>query len=444
MSVKDRMLIAFRNLSAGRQMVRKIVFGMMFVFMLLLCFLTVFQSFGAYKKDFNEKHSADCYYYAEFENQELTDIWLADLLKYSRNEQERYQAKEVSVLCTLQLYDRGGVLEAGDTGLVLDGKEYRIADYFVYNRKPYQNIYGESAPIELVLYRAELSVLADKITAQYGADYLLGNYPENPGEIMLDTYILEMYGVEDAGENLLGKQVGIYCVDMDAEEVILKDYVLTGILQADVLSARESLSANDYHLEHVYINPRGEDVGRFTVSRGSIRYYFDDYAEYVKHYEKKDEILKLNLSQVYSSDNAEISLTERGVEYCLLYWIMQNMGRLLSIVAVVIGIIITFSVFYIFQFYRDRNARYLAMLQYIGMEKRDRVWIFSFEMSIMLLMATVLGIYLSALFLLLLNSITLQILNFGVVLDVKAGLAAVLLGWLYFWLCLGIVMRRTG
>lgn len=441
MGVKDRMRIAFQNLKAGRQMVGKIIFGMTFVLVLLLCSLMSIQSFIVYTSEFNDKHGADCYYYEVIEDREISDTWIVSLTEHSRKEKERYHAGEVSVLCTIRPRWGEEQLEAGQIGLALEDNIYQIGEYSIFNRKPYQNIYGKMAPIEIALFQDGISESADKLTEQYQGAYLLGSYPEKPGEIMLDTHILEAYGIE-AKEELLGKKVSIYV--LDADEVLLKDYILTGILQADFLAVRESLTADDYHLEHIYANLCKEDRERFIVSRGSIRYYFENFEEYVKNCEKRDYILRLDISQVYSSDNRGIKLTEKGIEYCLLYWIIHSVGKLISLIAVGVGIIITFSIFYLVEFYRSRNTRYFAMLEAIGMEKRDRIKIFSVEMCLMMSMATILSVYLSFLFLTLMNFFTMQALEFHMVLDVKTGLLAIMVGWTYFWMCLRLIMGKDG
>lgn len=152
--------------------------------------------------------------------------------------------------------------------------------------------------------------------------------------------------------------------------------------------------------------------------------------------------MRLDISQVYSADNRGIKLTEKGIEYCLLYWIIHSVGKLISLIAVGVGIIITFSIFYLVEFYRSRNTRYFAMLEAIGMEKRDRIKIFSVEMCLIMSMATILSVYLSFLFLTLMNFFTLQALEFHMVLDVKTGLLAIMVGWAYFWMCLRLIMGK--
>lgn len=440
MRVEDRALIALRNLKAGRQTAGKIVFGMTAVFVLLLCSLMSIQSFIVYTDEFNDRHSADCYYFEEIVGDNASYARMSTLSEYSQEEKARWHAEEVSVLCGIRPIWKEEELAAGSAGLSLDGSIYPFAGVFIYNRKPYENIYGETSPIEMALYQEGICIFPDKLTGRYKGDFLLGSYPATPGEIMLDTHILETYGI-GIGAELLGKKVSIY--DLGTGETLLEDYILTGILEADFLSVRESLTADDYHLEHIYVNLCKEDRDRFIISKGSIRYYFKDFEEYVKHCERRDYILRLDTSQMFSSDGG-IKLTEKGIEYCLLYWIMHGVGRLLALIAVGVGIIITFSVFYLIEFYRHRNVCYFAMLEAIGMRLWDRTVIFSIEVCFMMLAATVLSIYLFLLLFCLMNIFTAQTMDFHMVLDVKVCLLAIIAGWVYFFVCLWIAMGRGG
>ena len=130
MRAKDRVRIALRNLKAGRQMAGKIVFGIMFVFVLLLCSLMCIQSFIVYTEEFNDKHSADCYYYQEIEGGEVSDAWVVSLKEYSHREKEHYHAGDVSVLCTIRPTYKEKEFTAGSVGLSLDGRIYPYAESF--------------------------------------------------------------------------------------------------------------------------------------------------------------------------------------------------------------------------------------------------------------------------------------------------------------------------
>lgn len=444
MRFKDKITIALQNLKAGKQMVRKMIFGMLFVVMIVFSVMTIMQSYFSYIENFNKKHTTDCYYYTEFKNQPITDNEINKLLKESANQKNKYNADEASVLCTITYNNNNNAeIEAGSTNLVINNVNYQGVNYFHSNRQVYQSIQSKESPVSLALYQKDFSVFSNTITTAYGKEYLIGKYPENSGEIMLDAYILDVYGVKDIDERLLGSTISITYTNKATKEIVLQNYKLSGIFKGDLLTQRESLMTNDNHLEHIYVNLRKEDYNKFNIYYGSVRYYFKDYIEYVNNYEYSKDILKLNVSKIFDSENNPLKITGLGMEYCLLYWVMNNIGKLLLLIAVAIGIIITFSVFYIFQFYRDRNARYLSMLRCIGMEKRDRTHIFTMEICSMMAIATVLGVYLSAIFLLLMNFVTKQALNFPMVFDIKIAIIAIIASWLYLTICMRIAMRKN-
>lgn len=439
MLFKDRVKIAFRNIAAGSKMSKKIVYGMTFVFMIMFCSVVVINSYITYMNNYNQEHIKDCYYYSEFQNDQVTEIWFKDLFDYCQREKDRYQAKAVSVFCTLQLQESEDRLWAKNVKIRLGKKDYSAENYFIYKRKPYQNIHGESSDIEIAIYKDESAMFAGEKNAQNNADHLIGRYPGNPGEIMLDTYILDVFGIKDAAESILGEKISLCSFNERSEEVILEEYLLTGILNETVLSERESMATSDYHFEHIYINPRREDLEQFRISRGSIRYYFNNYREYVENYNHIKELFGAGVSM---SESDNLRLTQDGLKFCIVYWIMHNLGGILLLVAGIIVIINTLSIFYIFQFYRDRNADYLSMLQNIGMEKKDRRWIFFTEISSMTAIATLIGSYLAAIILILFNAITEQVTNFSVVIDLKSVLLSLLFSWMYFGLALSLVMRK--
>lgn len=439
MLFKDRVRIAFRNIVAGSKMSRKIVYGMTFVFMILFCSVVVINSYVDYMNDYNQEHLKDCYYYSEFQSDQVTEIWFKDIFDYCQREKDRYQAKAVSVFCTLQLQESEDRLWAKNVKIRLRKKDYLAENYFIYKRKPYQNIHGESSDIEIALYKDESAMFAGEKNAQSDEDHLIGRYPSNPGEIMLDTYILDVFGIKDATESMLGEKISLCSFSERSEEVILEEYLLTGILNENVFTERESMATSDYHFEHIYINPRSEDLERFQISRGSIRYYFSNYQEYVENYNHVRELFGADISM---SESDDLRLTQNGMKFCIVYWIMHNIGGILLLVAGIIVIINTLSIFYIFQFYRNRNADYLSMLQNIGMEKKDRRWMFFIEICSMMTIATLIGSYLAAIILILFNFITKQVINFSVVIDLKSVLLSLLFSWMYFGLALSLVMRK--
>ena len=441
MRFKDMLIVALRNLSAGKSMVRKMIFAMSFIVMIIISFVAIVESYYKYKDKFNKDHSVDCYYYSELDAGVLSGDTISDIMLECNEKKQNYQAEDMLMLTSIELKDSEEVFFARDTGIVIDGKDYE-ANYKRYNRsKFYQNIQGKDACIELGFYTKGMKIFTDDMINRSPEQSIIGEFPENPGEIMLDTYILSVYGIENIDDTLIGNTISIVWNTEDSETVLFRDYVLTGIFASEMLELRESVLTKDYHLEHIYVNPVESDLASYQLRVGNVRYYFNNYTDYTEHYVDRDRILSLDV-QSLSNDPADVMLTPKGMEFMLMNWIMDHIGKLLIIIAFAIGLIVTFSLLYIFQFYRDRNARYLQMLHDIGMTKKNRFSIISIEMSITTFLATLLGIYITAILLILLNILMKSILSFEISLNIGIGCIAILASWLYFGLCFGISLKE--
>ena len=436
MRTKDIFKIAFRNLSAGKSMVKKMVFGITFIVMLVLCFFMVIDSYEEYIIKFNSEHVEDCYYYTLLDEREMSAETMHNILdKYKK---ELHNADETVILCNIVLKDENVSNEAGKVNICIGDVWYKAKKYYTNRNKIHQNIRGYMWPIEFGIYRNGMAIFPKNIINAYGEEYILGEYPVNEGEIMLDSYILDVYGISNA-EELIGNNITISSVSEDGNDIVFENYKLTGVFKGELISERESSLTSDNHLEHIYVNVRGKDETRFKLQQGTVRYYFDDYAKFIENYKYMNHVISMNIDVLKEAD---VNLTGYGMQYFILYWIMENIGKLLILVAAVIGLIITASVIYIFQFYKDRNEHYIAMLENIGMTRKDRMRIFRVEVSVMVLISTAIGIYLSVIFLMLFNMVTTQMLNFEIVFGVKAFVIALVCSLLYFGLCFLIVMRK--
>lgn len=183
------------------------------------------------------------------------------------------------------------------------------------------------------------------------------------------------------------------------------------------------------------MNLRTEDMERFVISNGSMRFYFYDYSEFAKNYKYMDRLIQMNISELKNNDDSsDVILSSLGMEYCLLYWIMNNIGKLLLIVVGIMVLIVTFSVLYIFEFYRNRNSKYISMLQNIGMKQRDRRKLLFTETSVIALMATMLGIYFTVIILMLTNFVTKLVMNFSIHVNVVIEVLTVCFIWAFLLL----------
>jgi len=68
--------------------------------------------------------------------------------------------------------------------------------------------------------------------------------------------------------------------------------------------------------------------------------------------------------------------------------------------------------------------------------------IFSIEIGVVIFIASIIGVYLSLMFILMFNVITQQVLNFNIVIDIKTAVVALLISWAYFAVCFGYIMKE--
>ena len=116
------------------------------------------------------------------------------------------------------------------------------------------------------------------------------------------------------------------------------------------------------------------------------------------------------------------------MEISVLNWIMSNVGRLLTILACIVMLVIFFSLIYIVRFYQRRNIRYLDMLWCIGMEKKDRARLFNLEIFIMTAYAMFFAVYLSLIFVMLLRYAADRFLRYEFTVNPVVAVATVMAG----------------
>ncbi len=442
MRLVDRIKVARQNISAGKSLVWKMIFGMMFIVMLVISFTVLINSYFAYIQEFTVTNAGDCYYYNEYRDANISADKAEEMINKAIAAGNEKGACETTILYTISYNDDEISLETSKVHLQVDGQLYEHKSKYVYDNKFYEDLYNKSAHIDMLLYGSDINAFPQVTQRLYKSDYLIGRLPDNSGEIMLDTHVMQVYGISDY-DNLLNSKVSITYQRDDGEVLLIEDYVLTGIFKSEIIGSREGTNTPDLHREHIYVNLKQEDMSDYYIVYGSERYYQKDYLDYVKNCDYVDELLRLDFDAIEDREPG-MQLTPKGTEYCLLYWLMNDLGRLFIIVAVVISVIITFSIFYIFRFYKSRNEKYFSMLENIGMNRRDRRSIFAIEIGMIVIVATMLGIYLSATFLLLVNLLLKSILSFSISVNVPLCIVGILLSWIYFGVCMLLVQIMSG
>lgn len=426
MSYRDIWVLAFRNLKAGKRNVRKIVLGIGFAFTLVYCFAAIVCFYKDYKNNFQKNYKSSCYYY-EYLDSGNPEGGADALIKSAKELAKEYGAAESALIIDLSLKGTDGFLRAEDFAIIINGIKYTPKSFFDRESNYYKNIKGGGYEIELGLYKDNLNVFPKSVYSD-GLNYI-GKLPSGRGEIMLDDYILHIYGIDNP-DGIIGANI---CLSTHGgnENIICGNYVVSGIFMTDELGKREEKTYHDYHFEHIYINLKAEDEERFSLS-GSRRFYFADYDSYLENCKYANELLQIEHDKD-SLANGNYYVTEKGTEICVLNWIMRNIGRLLFILAAVIILIILFSLFYIIRFYRMRNFQYMKMLSCIGMDKRDRRRLYNAEMLIMIAGATVVALYLTFIFIMIFDYITNNVLSYGFTINPFLAAGTVILCAAVMW-----------
>ena len=426
MSYRDIWSVALRNLKAGKKNARKIIFGVGFAFTLVYCFVAIVWFYKDYKNNFQKNYKSSCYYY-EYLNSGNSDGGVGEVIRSTEGLAKEYGAAESALIIDLELKDTDEFLCAEIFEITVNDILYTPKSFYVGGSEAYKTIKGGGWEILLGLYNDDLGVFPKTVYA--GMLNYTGRLPSEHGEIMLDDYILQIYGIDNSDE-IIGANISL-SMRGENEEIICEDYVVSGILKADELTKREEKTYHDYHYEHVYINLKAEDEERFSLS-GSRRFYFADYDSYLKNCKYAKELLQMELDSDYLV-NSNYYVTERGAEICILNWIMKNIGGLLFILVAVIILIILFTLFYIIRFYRMRNFQYMKMLSCIGMDKKDRRRLYNSEMLIMISGATAVAVYLSFIFIMIFNYITNNILSYGFTINPYLAVGTVILCAAVMW-----------
>lgn len=404
--------MAVFNLRADKKAVRKIVFGLIVIQVMMFCFVSIFHSYHRYKNDFNKKYKKDCYYYTETVDLTAEADQVEALLREGQEICRKYSADSTVTICDIMSRDEDVILSAGNIQIIADGSYHKASCSSGIGSKAgiSENIESASSPVDIALYQKGMKLVPDFLR-----DGITGRYPEGPGEIMLDNYILEIYGFHEPPEDLLGKTVSLYYDKGKKGRTLFHQYKLVGILPSDMLAARESRFLSDLHLEHIYVNMRDEDRKNYRISYSSTRYYLDGYAEYVANYDAPGDLVRLDLKQVLYGEG-EIRVTAKGMEYCILYFLMENIGKVLLLLACVIALITLFSILYLFGFFRNRQKKYRMMLSCIGMQKSDQRWVWSLEILLILFESVIGSGYFSAILLMILNYVSTMALGFPIYL----------------------------
>ena len=369
----------------------------------MICFITIIDSYMCFVKKYNAEQMSSCYVYENPKTDNDTTAECVNMILSADTKADEFCEK--SRMVSFAISDH--LLQAGDMKFYIEDEIYEYEKVFDLNHSmEYETLESRNSFVFFTYYKDELNVFP-KILFDDTLDFVIGKWPSEPGEIMLDTYLLEVYCPQKEPSDLIGKTITI----CENDSVILEDYIVTGVVYADTLAVRENLLNGDSsYYNHIYVNFRDSDLEKFRVYSASIRNYFNNYDEYKDYC----SLSKLLFDDTDASEPGTLIPTSVGEMYCLLYLFMTRIGIILLICGFVITAVILSSLISMWYFYRKRNEKFRTMIYDIGMNHRDQSRIFGLETLMICSGGLVIGIYMSAMLLLIFAGSLKSVLDFQI------------------------------
>lgn len=403
----DILKTAVLNIKSNKVMTKKIEGGFVIIFIFFICFFSLCKSYDNYKAEFNSKHRKECFYYKNISLDEFNEQSIEEIKKEGENERRQYFADSVLTILSIDSKRENETYCAYNTFIEIKNKKYKAKYSEVTVKKNIEEtIDNRFSTIDLVLFKKSIDIVPN-----FCKEKIVGEKPDCQGEIMLDDYIVKVYGLNE--EEIIGKTISI--INKDMGEYIIKDYRVSGILDSSVLRDRESGNV-DGHYEHIFVNLKKDDYQKFRINYGSIRCYFKNYTEYMQNNRNSENLIKLELQESNNQELMKMNLTPKGMEYSIMYYIMNSIGKVLVWLGMICCLVVVLSMVYLLNYFWLRQKTYRTMLQNIGIEPTDLYWLRVYEVSLMVAKSIILASYFSLIILMLLNYVTTKFCNFTIVL----------------------------
>ena len=379
MSNRDCIILAFRNLSTNKKIIRKFILGAITIMTLCICFGIIYNSYVDYTRKFKKDKLAKCYY--TYRDSQITTLNYKDYEKKLYDEYDVYE----TALCSW--YDS---LCCKDFRMKIGTYEYEILKYdHINNSSESHNFYNKNSNLTYIYANEETRILPT-YTEDYGIEPLIaGENPNKSGQIMLSKHLLEAIQYDGDYNELVGKNITI------GDEIV--DYEISGIYDNDIVEKY------GVFMGHIYINPR-EKTELYT----SILGYYNDFDGFIQ-YIKTHNVLEAK---------EDFYLAKEAVEYSIIYWVVNYLGKIILAIGIVVILVIFFTMIYLLDFYYDRRGRYFLMLRCIGMHKKDQNKLAFIEVNVALLIAAFWSIYASFMFLMLFKIFVTGMFNFTVIMSI--------------------------
>jgi len=416
----DRVKTAVRNLHAGKQSAVRIIIGITCLMVFILSYVLVVGAFSEYRDTQEGGKINACYRYRSImpgtgldeleekckeiidKNTDSSQTGTSVLISveekgwyqsqpFSKNLAEEEMWASVAMLA--RKYD--GCYTSGDTVLEVEGKECVAEVYTGIAQEIYQDLKGKDSTLRIGLYDPTYQIYPDWRETGKTGDDIIGNLPKQPGEILLDEYLISVFQITDNPEDLPGKTITLRRVS--SGEAVLEKYHISGIVRTEALNRREKGNNDDPHTEHIWAWLKDEDKAGFEVESGTVRFYYPSYRAMTESIRDFGALIRNHGdSETIISEGG--ALTEAGTEICIFGWLLSRAQNLLLILGGAAVFATICATGYLWSFYRSRNRKYYDMLDAIGMRRADRKSIFRFEILIMIAAGTLISGYFMVLF----------------------------------------------
>lgn len=401
MHIRECAGIAFRNLMVAKKMSIKIVIGLSAIIMLLFCIVVYQKTFDDQMEAISAGQKSDCYLQESYQAESI-EVYQEKKESIFANQND-WKIDEVSVMIPVSVKDEKKRNDSHmeeeeqqdytieDTQITVNGKVLKGKAKWLTNMQEEDQIY-ETDILKVDFYDRDFSVFSRNVTGQYQKEtgkehYVMGSLPQKEGEVMVSDYFLERFGMEETEqEQLLGKKISL-AAGKKGNRIYFKDYILSGIFDAEILSIREKHSFWGGSIEHVMVNFREEDQNHIIPDGITVRYYQKNFAQ-------------LTDSSIAAESRKEVEMSVFGKIYSVMDRQISVINKILECVIIGFVIAVTIYITSIMYFFFDRNKVYFVMLRAIGIRKQGIYRIMAFEAGYLVLCAMIIGGYLALLILL--------------------------------------------
>ncbi|MCR5518674.1 MAG: hypothetical protein K6F17_08920 [Lachnospiraceae bacterium] len=403
MRLRDCIIIAYRNIRANGKIVRKMILGEVTILAMIISFAVIYLSYVAYRDGFDEKKFRSCYYILHDENLEY-DNWkqCADSTK------KKYDLDEV------WSYAMIWGTPCGECSYVIDGATYKVTKYEGVYRAycPSKDFESKSSRVDIGA-AFDGGLLIPKVLGGNEKAMIAGAYPSNKSEILVDDYFLDHLGYTGDYESLIGKSI--------SGNDIPDGMVISGVFSSEAVESAE------VYVAHIIRYPRSDETF-WCFMRG----YYSDIERFTQKTKTRD--------LMHPDEGMEV--TKPAFEYCMIHWIMTDLGVLLLMICGVIVMIMLFSIGYLMGFYKENRAKYLNMLSCVGMTAKDSRKIVFLEHNMYFLHTILFGNYAALILMIVFRAVVVALFDFAVVLSVGPFVVGTVALWILMNIMIYLLIAR--